>query len=268
MPLFDTHAHLDDPQLSEQLEHFLQLAAEANVEGITAIGTDARSSDACLHLAHHHPNVFAAVGIHPNQCQLAGKDDWNLVTRMIADPRAVAIGETGLDRYWDYSPIELQREWFDRHIELMFDTGKPLVVHMRECEQDILDSFSNFESRGPINGIMHSFAGCWETARRCLEWGMHISFAGMVTFKNASELREIAARIPDDRLLIETDAPYLTPDPHRGKRPNHPAMVQHTAACLAKVRGVPVEELGELTTGNARRIFGIPAIASADNSAL
>lgn len=255
--LFDTHAHLEDEQLSPMLEEVLANAANANLVGITAIGTTVSTSRDCVELAQTYDQVFASVGIHPNQCQNATQQDWEQIVSLSAQNKVVAIGETGLDRHWDYCPIDVQEQWFAKHIELSFETKKPLVIHMRECEPDIVRMLRDHQRDGQVIGIMHSFAGAWETAEACLEMGMYISFAGMVTFKKSQELREIAARIPDDRILVETDSPYLSPHPHRGKRPNQPAMVEHTAACVAQVRGVSAEDFGELTTQNARRVFGI-----------
>ncbi len=257
MPLFDTHAHLEDEQLSPILDEVLANATAANLIGITAIGTTVPTSQQCVRIAETYDQVFAAVGIHPNQCKLSTDADWEKIVELANHKRVVAIGETGLDRYWDYCPIEIQEPWFVRHIELSFETGKPLVIHMRECEADILRMLHEHQRAGRIIGIMHSFAGAWETAKACLELGMFISFAGMVTFKKSDELRAIAARIPSDRILVETDSPYLSPAPHRGKRPNQPAMVQHTAACIADVRGISAEEFGVLTTQNANQVFGI-----------
>lgn len=258
MPFFDSHAHLEDEQLFPRLETLIRLAESAGVVGITAIGTTVDSSKSCVDLTNRFDNVYASVGIHPNQCADANLDDWRQIKLLVQQNRkVVAIGETGLDRYWDYCPIDAQKEWFVRHIELSFETQRPLVIHMRDCESDILQLLQYHRQNGQINGIMHSFAGSWSTAEQCLNWGMFISFAGMVTFKKSNELREIAARIPADRLLLETDSPYLSPHPHRSERPNHPAMIQHTAKSIADVRGVSVQELGELTTRNARRVFGL-----------
>lgn len=253
--LFDTHAHLEDEQLFPILEQVLEDASSAGLVGITAIGTTAMTSQKCSQLAQDYRQIHAAVGIHPNHCQDATESDWQEILALSVRSDVVAIGETGLDRYWDYCPIENQRRWFARHIELSFETKKPLVIHMRECESDILAMLDEHQRGGRVIGIMHSFAGSWETAKHCLELGMYISFAGMVTFKKSEELRKIAARIPDDRILIETDAPYLTPHPYRSKRPNQPAMVCHTAACLADVRGVDLDSFSVLTTANAKRVF-------------
>lgn len=258
MLLFDTHAHLEDEQLAPIIDDVLTNAQAAGLVGITAIGTTVQSSQACLELAkQHRPLVHAAVGIHPNKCKDSTDSDWDKINLMAQAQEVVAIGETGLDRYWDYCPIEIQEKWFARHIELSFATQKPLVIHMRECEADILRMLQEHKQDGKIIGIMHSFAGSWETAQTCLELGMFISFAGMVTFKKSNDLRHIASRIPADRILVETDSPYLSPHPHRSIRPNQPQMVEHTAKCIAEVRGMSEEEFGELTTTNARAVFGI-----------
>lgn len=255
--LFDTHAHLEDEQLFPMLEEVLANAQAAGLCGITAIGTTLETSQECVRIANAHDQVYAAVGIHPNHCQDATSAQWDQVVGISSENRVVAIGETGLDRYWDDCPYSIQESWFVKHIELSFETQKPLVIHMRDCEQDMVRVLGQNQRDGRVIGIMHSFAGSWKTAEFCLELGMYISFAGMVTYKKSNELRAVAARVPADRILIETDSPYLSPHPHRGKRPNQPAMVQHTAACLAEVRGVSVQALGELTTENAQRVFGL-----------
>ncbi len=257
MPLFDTHAHLASSQLESRLDEILRNADEQNLQGITSIGTNLASSRACLELAKANSLVYAAVGVHPNDCHQASDTDWEAIQTLAQHERVVAIGETGLDRYWDTVPIELQRTWFARHIELSFETQKPLVIHMRDCDADIVAMLNEHQRDGRIIGILHSFAGQWSTAERAIELGMYISFAGMVTFKKSQELREIAAKIPDERILIETDSPYLSPAPKRSTRPNQPALVRHTAECLAEVRGTTPEAFGELSTANALRVFGL-----------
>ncbi len=257
MPLFDTHAHLTSDQLSDNLDQVLSNARQTGLVGMTAIGTGPDSSHACVQLADRHDDVWASVGIHPNDCKDSTESDWQRIVALASAERVVAIGETGLDRYWDDSPIEVQREWLAQHIELSFETKKPLVIHMRDCESDILEMLHRHQRDGQIIGIMHSFAGCQETADQCLSLGMYISFAGMVTFKKSDDLRAVAATIPADRLLIETDSPYLSPHPKRSQRPNEPALVEYTARCLAETRGVTFAELSQQTTENAQRVFGL-----------
>jgi TatD DNase family protein len=256
--LFDTHAHLNNEQLASDLTEVLHRAEEAGVVAITAIGTDVQTSRRCVQLAAAYDHVYAAVGIHPTVCQnFDQKNDWDSIVELSAQNHVVAIGETGLDLHWDASTLEIQKQWFQKHITLSFETSKPLVIHMRNCESEIVDFLERSAVDGRIHGIMHSFTGSIESAARCLKLGMSISFAGMLTFKKSTDLREVAATIPDDRLLIETDAPYLSPHPIRGKRPNQPSHIVHTAACLADVKNISVEALSEMTTANARRIFQI-----------
>lgn len=254
-PLFDTHAHLDDEQFESRLDDVVAGAREAGVQSIVAIGTTAESSGRCVEIAAKYDGVYASVGIQPNYCAAAADGDWDTVVRLAGDPHVVALGETGLDRYWDYTPFEVQQDYFDRHLRLSQQTGLPFVVHMRDCGDDILAMLRSAGDRGELSGVMHSFTGDIQLAKACLELGLYISFAGMVTYKKSVELREVAATIPHDRLLMETDAPYLSPHPKRGQRPNEPGLVAHTARCLAEVRGVDLETLAEQTTANARRLF-------------
>ena len=255
--LFDTHAHLDDKQLLPNLPEILDNAVQSELVGITAIGTNLISSHACLKLAREHSLIHAAVGIHPNECQNADDEHWKQIEQLASDNDVVAIGETGLDRYWDYCPFDRQQTWFAKHIELSFDVEKPLVIHMRDCESDVVAMLDQHQRNGRIYGIMHSFCGSTETASFCLSLGMYISFAGMVTFKKSDQLRDVAATIPLDRILVETDSPYLSPHPHRGKRPNQPAMVRHTANCLAQVFDMDEKAFADQTTTNALRAFGL-----------
>jgi len=254
--LFDTHAHLDQEEFAADLAAVLDRAAQAGVEQIVSIGVGAVSSEATVELAATHGPIYAAVGIHPNYCHEAQPGDWDRICALARRPKVVALGETGLDRYRDYAPLELQRDYFDRHIRLSQETGLPFLVHARESLDDILAMLREAHTRGPLTGVMHSFTGSAEVAAECVALGMYISFAGMLTFKKSDELRAVAATIPADRLLVETDSPYLAPEPLRGKR-NEPALVEHTARRLATARGVTFEALAAQTTANARRVFKI-----------
>jgi TatD DNase family protein len=255
--LFDTHCHLDDEQFEGQREAIVARAVEAGVETMLAAGTSAQSSQVVCELAGRMSPVLAAVGIHPNHCRQATGADWDLIETLTRQPDVVALGETGLDLYWDYAPLEMQQDFFDRHLRLSQETELPFIVHMRQCEHEVMSMLREARKRGPLRGVMHSFTGSREMAKECLELGFYLSFAGMVTYKKSHELRGVAAVVPDDRLLVETDAPYLSPQPVRGRRPNEPAWVVHTARCLAEVRGVAFEQLAEQTTANARRLFQI-----------
>ena len=254
--LCDTHAHLDQEEFNDDRTEVIARAAAAGVEQIVAVGVTAASSEAGLELAQQWPGVFAAVGIHPNYCAQAAGDDWQRVLALVRRPKVVAIGETGLDRHWNYSPFPLQQDYFDRHIRLSQQTGLPFIVHTRESEADVMAMLREAAGRGPLRGVMHSFVGDAAMAAECLELGLYISFAGMVTFKKSEPLRQVAATIPADRLLVETDSPYLSPHPLRGKR-NEPAHVVYTLSCLATVRGVTADELAAQTTVNARQLFGL-----------
>ena len=256
--LIDTHAHLDDEQLAADLPAVLARARAAGVVAVVAVGTTAPSSERCLDLAGRHPGVYATVGIHPNEILEAAPGDWDRVCELAGRPGVAGIGETGLDRHWDRTPFATQEEWLARHLELGRRLGLPVVLHCRDAEADMARLLrEEFDRSGPIRGVMHSFTGSAQTAEACLAMGLDISFAGMLTYKNAGGLREVAAGVPLDRVLVETDSPYLSPVPLRGKR-NEPANVAHTAACLAGLRGLGVEELARRTTSNARRLFRLP----------
>jgi TatD DNase family protein len=255
MRLFDTHAHLDQPEFESDRPQVVARAREAGVENIVAIGISAETSAACIRLAAEFDGVFAAVGLQPNYLADAKADDWARVVAMLDQPGVVAVGETGLDRYWDFTPFDVQQEYFDRHIRLSQERGLPFIVHMRDCDEDILIMLREARQRGPLNGVMHSFTGGRAMMEECVAMGLYISFAGMVTYKKSDELRAIAAAVPDDRILIETDSPYLSPEPVRKIKRNEPAHVLHTAKRLAEVRGTPLETFAALTTANARRLF-------------
>ena len=209
MRFFDTHCHLDDEQFDSIREDLLARAVDAGVRDMLAVGVTADSSQACVSLAAEQEAVLAAVGIQPNCCAEAKPGDWERIVELAQDPQVAALGETGLDRYWDRCPFELQQDYFDRHIRLSQQTQLPFVVHMRDCEEDILQMLREARSRGPLTGIMHSFTGTAAGAAECVEVGLHISFAGMVTYKKSEALRNIAATVPADRILIETGRPIL-----------------------------------------------------------
>jgi TatD DNase family protein len=256
MQLIDTHAHLDQEEFDGDRSEVVGRAQSAGVETIIAVGITAESSQATVRLAGEFPAVRAAVGLQPNYCGQAAPGDWDQIVRLVDAPGVVAIGETGLDRHWDYSPFDIQQDYFDRHLRLSQQRALPFIIHTRESDADVLQMLREAAARGPLRGVMHSFTGTAETAAECLALGLYISFAGMVTYKKSQELREIAAGIAADRIVIETDSPYLAPHPLRGKR-NEPSHLVHTAACLAQARGVPAEEFAAQTTANARRLFGL-----------
>jgi TatD DNase family protein len=265
MRLVDTHAHLDQEEFDFDRDCVIERARVAGVERIVTVGTTAHSSAAAVELARNYDCVSAAVGIQPNYCAQAEPGDWDEVVALAREEKVVAIGETGLDRYWDYTPFDVQRDYFDRHIRLATDLDLAFIVHLRDCGPDILAMLREAHDRsGRLRGVLHSFTldkdadpaapDFVDVAAEAVSMGLYISFAGMVTFKKSTALREIAARIPTDRILVETDSPYLAPEPMRGKR-NEPAHVAHTARRLAEIRGVSPEEFAEQTTQNAIRLF-------------
>ncbi|MEZ6127151.1 MAG: TatD family hydrolase [Planctomycetaceae bacterium] len=255
--LIDTHCHLDAEAFQQDLEDVMQRATEAGVQRMLSIGITLQTSEAAVVLANRYPMVSAVVGIQPNYAQEATEFDWNRIVELTSHPQVVGIGETGLDKYWDFAPLDIQRDFFRRHLILSRKTGKPFVVHCRDAEPEVLQMLQEDFANGPLNGVMHSFCGDALMAAECVAMGMHISFAGMVTFRKNDSLRAVAKTVPLDRLLIETDAPYLAPHPNRGKR-NEPAWVRLTADCLADVHQVSPAELASATTANAQRLFRLP----------
>jgi TatD DNase family protein len=232
-------------------------AREAGVSRVVAVATTAPSSAACVALAERPPALAATVGIQPNHVAEAAPGDWDEVVKLAGRPGVVGLGETGLDRYWDRAPFPMQEDYFARHLALARGLGLAVVIHCREAEADVVRMLrDDFEAHGPVRAVMHSFTGDRATAEACLAMGLYISFAGMVTYKNAQALREVARHVTPERLLVETDSPYLAPVPVRGKR-NEPAYVAHTAACLAGVLGLPPEAVAAHTTRNARALFGL-----------
>ncbi|MBX7103157.1 MAG: TatD family hydrolase [Gemmataceae bacterium] len=254
--LTDTHAHLCDERLRGQLPGVLDRARAAGVGRIICVATTAADSAECLAVAGEYPDLVApTVGVHPNHAAEAADGDWDRVVALAADPAVVALGETGLDRHWDFTPFDVQEDWFARHLTLSRATGKPVVIHCREADADVERMLrADFDRHGPVRGVLHSFCGSWATAEACLAMGLYVSFAGMITYKTADNVREVAGRVPSDRLLVETDCPFLAPVPFRGKT-NEPAHVALTAAELARVRGLDPDSLFSLTSANAARLF-------------
>ncbi len=248
--LIDTHAHLDS---LEDLAGTLQRAREAGVGMVVAVSSSVESSRRTLKIAHDHDMVFAAVGIHPHTASESSVEDMDEIRRLAREEKVVAVGESGLDYYWMNSPRETQLEFFRLHARLAVELGLPLVVHIRDAFDDALRIVKEEEVWRSM-GVVHCFSGDWEAAKPFLDQGFYISFSGMVTFKNASAVVDAARKVPLERLLIETDTPYLAPVPHRGK-PNEPAYVRYVAEKIAEIRGEPVEKIVEETTINARNLF-------------
>jgi TatD DNase family protein len=257
--LVDTHAHLMDSAFADDLDEVLGRAAAADVGAMVCVGYDEDSSRQAVRLAEAHPQIVAAVGIHPNHAGQATAGAFERLRRLAAHPRVVGIGETGLDNYRQHTPPSVQREWFERHLDLAGELRLPVVVHNRRADDDVADVLTARARRGALagGGVLHCFAGGPAMLSAGLEAGFAVSFAGPITFKNAGSLSDMARRVPLERLLVETDCPYLAPTPHRGRR-NEPAFVRLTAERLAALRGVPLAELERATTENARRLFRGP----------
>ncbi len=236
----------------------LDRSRKAGVETLLCVGISAGSSQATVELAEEQKRLFAAVGIQPNYCAAADPDDWDRIVALAARPSVVAIGETGLDRYRDFAPFGLQQDYFARHLRLASRLQLPVVIHCRDAEADMLPMLREAADSGPLRGVLHAYSGEAATATECLRLGLHVSFAGMVTYTNKKfqPLRDVAIRVPADRILIETDSPYLVPHPLRGKQKrNEPANLVHIARSLAQLRGVDPEQFAAQTTANARRLF-------------
>jgi len=250
----DTHCHLEDYRMDLGTDATVRAALDAGVSTMVTIGCDADTSRAAIAVAARHPEVWATVGLHPHEAQHGTAQ----LLPLIGEPRVVAIGECGLDYYYEHSDRESQRRAFAEQIQLAHEHKLTLVVHTRDAWQETLDIL---DGEGvPANTVMHCFSGGPDDARRCLDRGMFLSFSGIVTFKNAADLREAALMCPDDRLLVETDSPYLAPVPHRGKQ-NQPAFVAVVGNAIAKLRGVEPEVLAATTSRNARNAF--PRMAAA-----
>lgn len=257
MSYFDTHAHLDQADFDGDRGEVIARAREAGVADVLCPGISAASSVAVVALAEQF-GLLAAVGIHPNSTHEAAPGDWDQIAAMVDRLRVVALGETGLDRYWDYAPLSLQQEYLDRHLRLAQQHDLPVILHCRDAQDDLLPMLRAAVARGPIRGVVHAFSGDAAFAAECLSLGFYIGFAGNVTYSNKKmePLREAARIVPADRMLLETDSPYLVPQVFRGKqRRNEPTGVIHTAAFLAELRGVSPEELAAAATENARRLF-------------
>ena len=253
--LIDSHCHLDRLEgAPDALPEYLHRATAAGVDHLLCVSINLEAWPDMRALIEPHPRVSCSVGVHPCEEETAECSEAALVERA-ADPRVVAIGETGLDYYYGKSQAERarQRERFALHVAAARTTGKPLIVHTRDAREDTIGLLRE-TGADAVGGVLHCFTESWDMARQALDLGFYISFSGIVTFRNADSLRNVARRVPKNRILVETDAPYLAPVPHRGK-PNEPAWVADVARCVAEVRGVPFEALAEQTSANYRALF-------------
>ncbi|HLH20373.1 MAG TPA: TatD family hydrolase [Bryobacteraceae bacterium] len=252
MRLVDSHCHLDDPKFDEDREAAIERAHAAGIERMLAIGTGngPPDLDAAVRLADRYEFMYATVGVHPHDAAKATEETFARLRELAAHPKVLAIGEIGLDYHYDFSPRPVQREVFARQLALAAEVRKPIVIHTREAWEDTLEQITSL----PYGGVMHCFTGDAAQARQALDRGFHLAFGGVLTFPKAESVREAARLAPEDRLLVETDCPYLAPVPHRGKR-NEPAFLVETARRLAEVRGLAAEEIAEITTRNFERLM-------------
>ena len=251
MGFIDVHAHLD--MLEDGPEISLQKAKEAGVSKIVTIGTEPADHPVVLEIARKlYPDVYCTLGIHPHHGSVWTDEAGSFIEKHLVDKEVIAVGEIGLDYYYNQSPPETQRESFRRQLDLASRYGMPVEIHTRDAEQDTVEILSEFKGR--VGGLIHCFTGTQWLAQQCLDLGYNISFSGVVTFKNADSLRETCKYVPLDRLHVETDAPFLAPVPVRGKK-NIPAYVMHTASFVAQIKGVDLNDLCEKTNENARQLF-------------
>ena len=255
--LIDSHAHIQAKEYSGETEAVISRAVEAGVDKIIVVGGagDMASNTAAVALAESCASLYATVGMHPHDAKDVGEEELQELKKLAAHPKVIAVGETGLDYYYNHSPHEVQRRVFSQFIHMARDTGLPIVVHERDAAPEAADLLRN-EGAGGLRGVIHCFTGNYEAARAYLDLGFYLSFTGIITFKNAEPLREVVRQVPLERMFVETDSPFLTPVPHRGKR-NEPAYVRFVAETVAKIKTLDLEEVARVTTNNVKDLFRI-----------
>ncbi len=252
----DSHVHLDDSRFDLDRDNLIRTLKDNKVELVINIGADEDSSERSVELADRYENIYAVVGVHPHSAKDLEGRDLSSIIKMLENDKVVAIGEIGLDYYYDNSPRDIQKKWFKEQINLALRLNKPVVIHSRDADKDTFDIIKSGVEEGGLTGVMHCYSGSVELAKEYLKLGFYISLGGPVTFKNARVPKEVAKEVALDRLLIETDCPYLSPEPYRGKR-NEPMFVSYVAEEIAKIKGISIEEVAEVTTKNAKKLFGI-----------
>lgn len=250
---FDTHTHLDDEKFDTDRDELIESFKQSGLTLAVNIGADMKTSQASIKLAEKYDFIYATVGVHPNVTGDMTDDDLAMLKEMARHEKVVAIGEIGLDYYYDEPDPEIQKKWFRAQLTLAKELGMPYVVHDREAHADVLEIIKEI---GYTNGVMHCFSGSSEMAKEVTKMGMYVSIAGQVTFKNAPKVQAVASSVPVDKLLIETDSPYLTPEPFRGKR-NNSSYVKYTAEKIAELRGMDVSEIARITMENGKKFYNI-----------
>lgn len=257
MPLFDTHCHLTDPRFQEDLPQVIERMRQAGVELAVVVGDAAQDPASAFDLCQEHPFLYAAAGVHPHDASCWDEGRAQMLEAWMGREKAVALGEIGLDYHYDLSPRPQQRLAFDDQLDMAYRLNKPAILHIREAHGEATAILSARWRAGRLPlCVMHCYSGSWESARTYLDMGMYLSFTGSVTFKNAAKLPEVAQKMPLDRLMVETDCPYMAPVPMRGRR-NEPAYVAYTAACIAQLRAMDPQDLAQAAYDNGRRFFRI-----------
>ncbi|SHH46150.1 TatD DNase family protein [Caloranaerobacter azorensis DSM 13643] len=253
--LIDSHAHLDDKRFDKDRDKIIKNLKDNDVSIVINPGADLASSIKAVALAEEYENIYAAVGIHPHDAKTMDEDTIEVLKSLLKKDKVIAVGEIGLDYHYDFSPRDVQKKWFREQIKLAKEFNLPIIVHDREAHKDVYDILKE-EQDGTLRGVLHCFSGSVEMAKEYIKMGFYISFAGPITFKNAKTPREVAKAIDINRILIETDSPYLTPHPHRGKR-NEPLYVRYVAAMIAELKGMTIEEVAHITAENTKKLFNI-----------
>jgi len=252
---FDTHAHLDDEQFTEDRVDVISRLREAGVELVINVGCNMQSSLKSVEITKEYDFIYGAVGIHPHDASDLNEESLGQLRELAREPRIVAVGEIGLDYYYDYSPRELQKKCFREMIGMAKELKLPIIIHDRDAHEDTLKIVKE-EKANEVGGVFHCYSGSWEMAKEVMKLGFYMAIGGAVTFKNAKKVVEVAQEIPLDHLLIETDCPYLAPVPYRGKR-NEPAYVSKVAERIAEIKGISIEEVAKATLENGKRLFGL-----------
>lgn len=250
--IFDSHAHYDDEKFSPDRDELLKKIFDSGVVGIVNCGSDLKSSITSLNLATKYKNIYAAAGIHPHEAESVGKNDLLLIADMLNDKKCVAVGEIGLDYHYDFSPRDVQKSVFEQQLRLAKEKDLPVIIHDREAHEDTMLLLKKYRPKG----VVHCFSGSVEMAKEVVKFGMYIGLGGAVTFKNAKKPVSVAAVVPEDRLLIETDCPYMAPIPHRGER-NDSSLIPFTAEIIAAIRGITAQQVLDITHKNAKELFNI-----------
>ena len=252
--LIDSHAHLELSEFDDDREDVIQRAKENGVEYIVTVGINLEDSRNAVALAERYDNIYAAVGVHPHDAMSIDETTYDSLKKLSENDKVVAYGEIGLDFFRNLSPRDIQIQMFGEQLELAGELGMPVIIHDREAHREIMEMLTGW--KGHSGGVIHCFSGDYDMARKCLDMGFYISIPGTITYKKSETLRDVARRVPIDRLLVETDCPFLSPEPKRGKR-NEPANVVYTARRIAEIKGLPFKDVARITSENTRNVFGM-----------